>query len=286
MRRGGIGLALALLLAGCTPAQPIDARPALWRVSDADTTIWLIGTIHALPSNVRWETPVVTDAIAAADTLVLEVPPATPDAHAQFETIAHAPGLPPLSTRVAAADRQAIVRGITAAGLTEADLQGYKTWGAALVIGAASSHNSDALADRGIEPVLTARFAGKTIGALETREGQLRLFDRLPAAAQRVLLRDAANDAINPARGYRTLLAAWVKGDSEALSATLASVRNDPALAQPLIVQRNRRWARAILQRMARPGRVLVAVGAGHLVGPGSVIDLLRARGMRVERVA
>ncbi|WP_010164632.1 TraB/GumN family protein [Sphingomonas sp. PAMC 26617] len=279
-------LALALaLLAGCDRAPPVDARPALWRVSDGDTTIWLLGTIHALPPGVRWETPEVARAIAAADTLILEVPPATADAHAQFETIARRPGLPPLAARVTPADRQVLARGIAAAGLTEADLQGYKTWGAALVIGAAGGHSSDASADRGIEPVLTARFAGRTIGALETREGQLRLFDRLPAAAQKALLRDAARDALDPARGYQTLLAAWVKGDAAALAATLDLVRGDPTLAQPLIAQRNRRWASAILRRMARPGRVLVAVGAGHLVGPGSVIDLLRAHGVRVARV-
>ncbi len=285
MRRGGIGLALALLLAGCECAQPIDARPAVWRVSDADTTIWLIGTIHALPPAVRWQTPAIAEVIAAADTLVLEVPPATPEAHVQFETIARQPGLPPLSRRVPPSERQKMIRGIAAAGLSEPGLQGYKTWGAALVIGAASGRKSEASADLGVEPVLSARFAGKTIGALETREGQLRLFDRLPAAAQRRLLVDAATDAVEPARGYGTLLAAWVKGDAAALFKTLDTVRGEPTLAQPLIVQRNRRWANEIIRRMRRPGRVLVAVGAGHLVGPGSVIDLMRARGMQVQRI-
>ncbi|WP_242137543.1 TraB/GumN family protein [Sphingomonas sp. TREG-RG-20F-R18-01] len=283
--RAGL-VAVALLLAGCArPAPPVDARPALWRVSDAATTIWLIGTIHALPPQVRWETPTVRAAIAAADTLVLEVPPAAGDAHAQFEAMARAPGLPPLSARVAPADRALLARGIAAAGQSAGDLQGYRTWGAALVLGSAGGHVNDASGDLGVEPVLAERFRGKAIGALETRAGQLRLFDRLPEASQRTLLRDAAQDAVDPARGYRMLLSAWMAGDARALAATLESVRRDPVLTNSLIVARNRRWAGAIVRRMARPGRVLVAVGAGHLVGAGSVVDLLRARGVKVDRL-
>lgn len=277
--------ALALLLTGCDRRAPIDARPALWRVSDADTTIWLIGTIHALPTAVRWETPEIARAIAAADTLILEVPPATADAHAQFEAVARQPGLPPLAARVAPGDCAMLARGIAAAGQSPDDLTGYKTWGAALVIGAGAGRISDASGDVGVEPVLAERFAGKAIGALETRDGQLRVFDRLPETAQRALLLDAVREAVDPALGYRTLLAAWVKGDTVALAASLDSVRRDPVMADALIDQRNRRWAGAILRRLARPGRVLVAVGAGHLVGAGSVVDLLRARGVRVERL-
>lgn len=280
------GLTLALLLAGCDQTAPTPARPALWRVSDADTTIWLIGTIHALPPKVQWQTPEVERAIDAADTLVLEVPPvAGDDAHAQFETLGRQRGLPALLDRVAPADRALLRQGIAAASQSADDLDGYKTWAAALVIGAGAGHVSRASANDGVEAVLTQRFAGKTIGALESRAGQLHLFDRLPEASQRRLLLDAARDAIDPEKGYRTLLAAWIKGDAAKLSATLDSVRQDPAIADALIDQRNRRWTRAIVGRMARPGRVLVAVGAGHLVGRGSVIALLRDRGLKVERV-
>ena len=280
------GLALAVLLAGCDRAVPTPARPVLWRVSDADTTIWLIGTIHALPAKVRWQTPEVEQAISAADTLVLEVPPmAGADAREQFETLARQRGLPALLDRVAPADRALLRQGITAASQSTNDLDGYKTWAAALVIGAGAGHASRASANNGVESVLTQRFAGKTIGALESREGQLNLFDRLPATSQQRLLLDAARDAIQPDKGYRTLLAAWLEGDAAKLSATLDPVRQDRAMADALIDQRNRRWARAIVGRMARPGRVLIAVGAGHLVGPGSVIALLRDRGFKVERV-
>ena len=74
-------------------------------------------------------------------------------------------------------------------------------------------------------------------------------------------------------------------GDDAALAATIAPLRRDPAIGKALLADRNARWASVIVRRMARPGRVFVAVGAGHLVGPGSVVELLRKRGLKVERV-
>ena len=277
---------LAVLITGCGKPHPVDARPALWRVVDQDTTIWLFGSIHALPPGVKWQTPVVERAIAAADTLILEVAPADAGAaRAEFLAAAEQDGLPPLRARVAAADRGPLERGIARAGLAPESLDGLKTWAAALTIGAAAGRREDASGTDGVEPVLTARFAGRAIGALETRSGQFAGFDRLPEASQRTLLLQATEEARNPAGGYARLLKAWAAGDEPALAATLRPVLDDAPIRRTLITDRNRRWARAIERRMARPGQVFVAVGAGHLVGGDSVVALLRARGWKVTRI-
>ncbi len=279
-------LGLALALYGCARPAERQAHPVLWRVGDADTTIWLFGTIHALPPGVDWQTPAVAQAIKAADTLILEVPPADPAvARAQFLALAQQPGLPPIASRVSAGDRPTLARGMAVAGQSAADLDGLKTWAAALTITAGAGHAEQASAAEGVEPVLTRRFAGKALGALETRDGQLRLFDRLPGTVQRVLLVQAAIDAQDAARGYAQLFKAWAAGDEAALAATVAPLRRNPAIGKALLTDRNARWASVIVRRMARPGRVFVAVGAGHLVGPGSVVELLRKRGLKVERV-
>src|SRR5688572_14622126 len=64
----------ALALGGCaTTAQHETNGPALWSVSDADTKIYLFGTIHLLPAGHEWRTPVIERAIAESDELVVEV---------------------------------------------------------------------------------------------------------------------------------------------------------------------------------------------------------------------
>lgn len=277
-------LALALLLAGCAPARPVEARPALWRLADGDTTIWLLGSIHTLPPGVRWRTPAVAQAEAAADTLVLEIAPADPqDAGAAFRAAAVVRGLPPLRARVPVADRAVLDRAIVVSGQSPETLDGYKTWGAALAItaGAAAARGADGA--HGVEATVTADFTGRRIGALETQAGQLALFDALPEAEQRALLMQAARDAL---RDDDSDLAAWRRGDKAALAATLAPLNAHPAMRRAVVTDRNARWASAIVRRMARPGRVLVVVGAGHLVGPRSVVAILRARGWRVTRIA
>ena len=59
-----------------------------------------------------------------------------------------------------------------------------------------------------------------------------------------------------------------------------------PELAQVLLIQRNGNWAKWIKDRLARPGTVFVAVGAGHLAGKGSVQDQLKDLGVASVRIA
>jgi hypothetical protein len=60
---------------------------------------------------------------------------------------------------------------------------------------------------------------------------------------------------------------------------------DDPRLAAALLHPRNRAWADWIAARLATPGRVFVAVGAGHLAGPHSVQAMLAERGLTVTRL-
>ena len=59
------------LLLAAAPAQP-QAHPALWKLSDADTTIYLFGTMHILPAGTRWMDPKIKAAVDASQSLTLE----------------------------------------------------------------------------------------------------------------------------------------------------------------------------------------------------------------------
>ena len=127
---------------------------------------------------------------------------------------------------------------------------------------------------------------GKPIGELETNAQQLGFFDALPEHAQRQLLEGAIETPEDTGKDFRNMLNSWVKGDVAAIARSFNhDLAASPELKAALIERRNANWSRWIEQRMARPGSVLIAVGAGHLAGSGSVVDMLKRGGYKVQRV-
>lgn len=158
-----------------------------------------------------------------------------------------------------------------------------KSWAAALTLSAAAARiDGGASPANGVESVIEARMAGRKRIGLETLPEQLGFFDALDERDQRRLL----TSSVTSGASFRQVLAAWAAGDEARLAELVSGpLRAAPALEAALLTRRNARWTVWIAQRMARPGRVLVAVGAGHLAGPKSVVATLRARGLRVQRI-
>lgn len=282
-------IALALAATACHRSRPIEARPALFVVKDADTTIWLFGTIHLLPAEVGWRTPILNAAIDRADTLVTEIPDQQlRDGAAAFDRLTHAAGLPPALTRIDPGHRPALIRAIDAAGLTLPEADQMKTWAIATLLGGAAVRDAGADRAHGSEVVLARAFAqaGKPQFGLESLTGQLGLFDTLPESEQRALLTTTLDELNDPPSRYPATLAAWAAGDLDRIATSFnRSFERQPTVARVLLYDRNRRWAGWIKGRMQKPGRVLVAVGAGHLAGPHGVPALLRQQGLTVQRV-
>ncbi len=82
------------------------------------------------------------------------------------------------------------------------------------------------------------------------------------------------------------LIAYWQAGETDALAADFdKDFRATPVLARALLTDRNAAWADWIAARLATPGKVFLAVGAGHLGGANSVVARLQAKGLTVERL-
>ena len=277
-----------LALVGCAaaPAVPAD-RPALWRATDGDTTIWLFGTIHLLPADVRWNEGHVARAIAASDTLVTEIPAADPQTQAAaFLKLARRDDLPPIAARVPGDKRALLTAAIARAGTSARTLDRLATWAAALTLTAGTAGQAGGSREAAPEAVLAQAFAGKRHAALETFAGQLGLFAGLPEDQQRRLLVQAIGAQDGATRDYAQLLTAWRRGDTAAIEAEARrALGGEPELARVLLTGRNRAWADRLQQLAAQPGTLFVAVGAGHLVGSHGVPALLSERGFRVARI-
>jgi hypothetical protein len=292
LRRVGAALGLSLLI-GQVPAQaraPHIATPALWEVSDADTTIYLFGTIHLLPSDLQWQTPQLKKAVANSQQLVVETIVDDKDPTKLMSAMAslafNTPNLPPLMERVPAAKRPALAAAIKQTGYPPQALDRMETWAAAFIL--LGSKFRELGLSGGVEGVLRGDFAaqGKTVGELESNLDQLGFFDKLPEAAQRSLLEGAIEDNKSMDRDFGGMLKAWTKGDVEGIARTFdRDLSASPALQSALIKQRNANWSKWIENRLARPGSVMIAVGAGHLAGKSSVLEMLKKDGYQVRRL-
>jgi uncharacterized protein YbaP (TraB family) len=280
------------LLVGAVPVEaraPQVAHPALWEVSDPDTTIYLFGTIHLLPDNFQWRTPKLDQAMASAQELVVEtiVDDKNPQKLMQaMASLGFANNLPPLVQRLPVSKRPALEAAIKKSGMPVQALDRMKTWTAAIIL--LGGKFKELGLSGGVEGVLRNDFStkGKPIGELESNIEQLSYFDRLPESAQRALLEGAIDDKQSMDSELGGMLRAWSSGDVNGIAKTFdRDLAGTPELAQSLIKQRNANWSKWIEQRLNKPGAILVAVGAGHLAGKDSVLEMLKKQGYKVRRL-
>jgi uncharacterized protein len=292
LRRIGAALGLSLLF-GAVPATaraPQVAKPALWEVSDPNTTIYLFGTIHLLPENLQWRSPKLDQAIKGSQELVVETIVDEKDPTKLMAAMAslalNTPNLPPLSERVPPAKRAALAEAVKKIGLPPQAFDHTETWAVAITL--LSEKFRELGLSGGVEGVLKNDFTsqGKPIGELETNVEQLSYFDRLPEPAQRALLEGAieSNEAMRTE--FAGMLNAWTSGNVLGIARTFdTELADSPEMQKSLIRQRNSNWSKWIEQRLAQPGKVMIAVGAGHLAGKDSVLEMLKKDGYKVRRL-
>lgn len=291
---GGMA-ALSLLLSGCAVGPsavaerpPIGAvpGPALWQVSDEDTTIYLFGTVHALPQGTQWLDARVQRAFDASGELVTEVDLAA--MRASGASLAGAGMLPEgqsLRELMQPANREAFEAALVTLGLPVEAFDRMEPWLAAMSLSLLPVVRAGYQSDAGVETALASKAEGKTRSGLERIEDQIALFDTLPMAAQLAYLDQAVHQMPSASSSLDAMVAEWLAGDAEDLAALINAEVTDSDLHARLLTRRNTNWAGWIADRLNRPGTVFVAVGAGHLAGKGSVQDQLRGRGLTVTRV-
>ncbi len=270
------------------PALPADADPALWVVKDADTTIYLFGTVHLLRPGMTWLDEAVADAYTASDELVFELPEGE-DEKAQQVTMALGmlPADQSLRAMLPEEDKAAYEAAMTKIGLPVEAFDRFKPWFAAVTLGILPLMKAGYDVNSGSEKQLSAKAKadGKVMAGLETVEYQLGIFDGLSNEAQIAYLRSVTTNIDQVGPMMDGLLVKWAQGDADGLAELMNAGFSDPAMYEALLTRRNMNWAEWIDTRLDQPGRVFMAVGAGHLAGQQSVQKQLEARGIASERI-
>lgn len=262
--------------------------PAMWKVADEDTTIYLFGTVHVLPKEVEWYDTTIDTALQSADIIVTEIP-MDPSADAAMQQMAMQKGMLPAGTTLRSLLNAEQTATYTAAmskiGIPVEAFDTLKPWMAGLTFTVLPLMQQGYSPDAGVEKVLLGKAPGKATGALETIEFQLGIFDGMDQDAQVKFMLEAADGMDEAAPMLDRMVAEWVKGDADQLAAIMNEGMTDPAVAEALLYSRNANWAEWIDTRMETPGTVFIAVGAGHLAGAKSVQDMLAEKGITVSRV-
>lgn len=270
-----VNLIVAAALAAATPtaapaeapaASPAPVEPAMFAVGDADTTIYLFGTFHALDGQTVWFGDKVRSAFDASDELVLEtIIPEHLD-----QPIAATPGFRPPSVTPSAS-----FLATTRMAIKAGRAQGMHV-------------------DNGADMILrhAAEAEGKYVQGLETLQFQIDMFNRMPAAmaapasTPRAGNAGAASQMQSLSKAMIDMQTAWKNGDQRVFARMLNQLKTaSPDTYRMMFTERNDRWADWIRARMQSPGTVFVAVGAGHLAGQDSLLVRLAERGIASRRV-
>ena len=280
---------LISLLPAALQAKATVARPALWKVSDADTTIWLFGTIHLLRPGIDWLRGPVAKAFTHAGELVVETEiPEPPVAQQAIMATAYDLSGPPLAAKLPAALNERLDAQMTAYGLPGSVYARADTWYAAVMLESIAYQKLGLVSEGGVDLRLLAdaKKAGKRIVPLEGFQEQLGLFDSLDQAEQIQMLKSTLDEIGDSEKHINILVDSWTHGDEAVLERAINEDMDDlPKVRALLIDQRNDRFAAWIAKRLDTPGAVFVAVGAGHLGGKHNIRALLETKGLKVERV-
>lgn len=295
--------ALAASAFGAAHAQTPQQGLPMWVVKDADSTIYLTGTIHMLPPEVKRDSDKLRNAIKDADDLWLEIPMRSDvmawAAEAAPIMLKYAISPTPLSKLLTPEEDAALKARITEAGLpaeTYASVNMMKPWYAAMLVGISPLMSGGYDPTQGID-VKIAKLAeddGDPIKGFETVEEQSIILasgtmEEQLTALRRVLAMPVADVAALKA-DMDTLATKWANGDIAGAEAMFTGMSETDeaqfggAKMDALLKNRNENWAGQIETMLKGAGTHFVAVGGGHLVGPDSVQERLKLRGIATER--
>ena len=287
-----IPLLLLLLLAGGAPAEARD-RNTLWTVEGEHNTVYLLGSVHMLRAGDDGLPPAAEAAYEDAEQLVMEIDldDATElgNVAGVLDSVQRLALLPAGQTlrRIMGEDYRDVAAHARDLGLDLALFDRFAPWFVGMTLLQLDLAQRGFRPELGIEQVLATRAAedGKEIRGLETTEEQLAVLAGLPMEQQREFLLMTIEESATLDESVEALLTAWRRGDAGRLEDLLtAEYDRFPDLYRPLTEQRNRAWLDDLEDLLDDREDYLVVVGALHLVGRISVVDLLRRRGYRVEQ--
>jgi uncharacterized protein YbaP (TraB family) len=292
MVKAGFRILVIVAVAAAALAVPVaqDAsRHLLWTVrGEGPTPAYLLGSLHALAPEFYPLPPRIEEAFAASGTLIEEIDLAEAEAPGTVVAAMGRALLPEGQTLEDVLGRDLYARVAAeaeAGGVPRVALSRMKPWMVALALTAPALRRAGFDPAHGVDRHFfnRARALGMAVEGLETVAFQIERFDTLPLSLQARMLATTLDDLETQMAEVRVIAEAWARGDGDTLERLLLSAfREAPELYDRLLVERNRNWVSAVEGCLSRPRPCFIVVGAAHLVGPDSLVAMLREQGYTV----
>lgn len=275
-------------------ARPAAPRAMLWKMSDKDNTVYLLGSFHLLkPGDYPLPAP-IDAALADAERVVFELAPAdmrAPDVGAKMMAAGTlAPGAE-LKDLLGPKDWARLEVYTAKRGQSAAAMARFEPWFVSLLIGMTEMRANGFDPQHGVDQYLMKRAdeMRKGTGGLESVETQIGALDGMTVDEQRQSLAEALDQAEGSDDRVAQLHALWLAGDERGIERMLLDEFRTtyPRLYKRVNVDRNEAWLPKVKSMLDAPGSddVLVVVGTMHLLGPDGLVQRLRKGGYRVERM-
>lgn len=271
-------------------AQPVLAAPAIWKVSDEDSSIWLFGSIHLLPAGTDWRTEVLDDLLAAADKVYFETD-LGPQAQAEIVALTMQRGFAMdgrlLNQRIDSKLMGKVRSAAAEFAVPVPTLLAMQPWLAASTISVSALVRAGYDPNAGVEMELAKEIDVDRQGFLETAEQQIDAIAGGTDQDQVVMLEATLRELDTIVEMIDEMKTAWLDGTPEELADLFIAEMGayGEGFMDRLIVQRNRNWVEQIEVMLDNNESAVLVVGAGHLVGEYSVVTMLEEAGYSSERV-
>jgi uncharacterized protein len=272
-------------------AKKVATRGVVFQVEGKDGgDVWLVGSVHMLRAGDHPLPVVYEEAYTAAKQIVFEIPPSelqSPEAMAIIQrSILYLDGTT-LKDHLSAEAYKKVAAFVKESGMQMEQVQMLKPWMLGQLIGLQEFTKQGFKPELGVDSYFETKAAkdGKAVKGLETVEFQMGLFANLPQDQQEELLVSTLEDFDDAKEFIANLMSAWKAGDAEEVAEVMnEGMEDDPALAKALLFDRNVNWIEPIEGFLKSKTATLVIVGAGHLCGKGSVVELLQKKGHKVTQ--
>ncbi|MCZ6670243.1 MAG: TraB/GumN family protein [Acidobacteria bacterium] len=276
---------MAFFPAGAARAASDGDRLFLWEVQSRTATVYLLGSIHFAKEDLYPMNPVIQDAFSRSSTLIVEVnlqdiDPS--DVQKQFLQKGMYTDGKSLNTSLSEKAMRILSPFLEKREVQFQRIQMMKPWLLSITLGVMEIQRLGFDPNLGIDKYFLnlAAQQNKIVQGLETLESQVQMLAGFSKDLQEKLLIYTIRDIDKMAGIMEWIIDAWSQGDTGAMEEIIfdpQEMKGDMApVYDKMFFERNEAMARKIAGYLSDGETSFVVVGAGHLVGDRSIVDLLR----------